>query len=121
MDYATIKFDTIQIEKCNFIKDEYINSHEINKVYYNTISKKKIKFRIYSTDDIFLTASSIVYIYLGKKVYMEFVSEGLENMQVSFKCAHFGYMDFMFDNRLITNDTLWERDWITYNFTIPYF
>lgn len=121
MDYATIKLDTIQIEKCNFIKDEYINEYEINKVYYNSIAKKEFKIRIYTTDDIKLTASSIVNIYINKKVYMEFVSEGLETMQVSFMCTHFGYMDFMFDNRLITNDTLWERNWITYNFTIPYF
>ena len=35
-----VDLDTIRIEECNFIRNEYINEFEINKVYYNTIAKK---------------------------------------------------------------------------------
>lgn len=123
-----INLDTIQIEGCNFIKNEYINKYEINKVYYNKIAKKEFKMHIYNTDDINLTASSIVDIKVNQKVYMEFVSEGLENMKISFNCygqtnggLSYSSLNFMFDNRLITNYTLLKKYWVTYNFTIPYF
>lgn len=128
---VTINLDTIQIEGCNFIKNEYINEYEINKVYYNTIAKKEFKIHIYNTDNINLSTSSIVGIMGQKKLYMEFISEGLENMQISFKCygqiivvgsnVSPSLLNFMFDNRLIMNYTSLEKSWITYNFTIPFF
>lgn len=124
-----INLDTIRIEECNFIRNEYINEFEINKVYYNTIAKKDFKIHIYNTYGLVLNANPVIYVRGNKIIYMEFVSEGLETKEISFDCEGVMYswysaspslLKFYFDDdfRMQHTDLINNR-WQTYTFGIP--
>lgn len=125
-----INLDTIRIEDCNFIRNEYINEFEINKVYYNTIAKKEFKIHIYNTDGLVLNANPVIYVRRDDKtIYMEFVSEGLETKEISFDCEGVMYswysastslLKFYFDDDFRMQHTnLPNNRWQTYTFEIP--
>ena len=124
-----INLDTIRIEDCNFIRNEYINEFEINKVYYNTIAKKDFKIHIYNTYGLVLNANPVIYARGNKIIYMEFVSEGLETKEISFECEgvrYSGYssspslLKFYFDDDFRMQHTnLINNRWQAYTFEIP--
>lgn len=124
-----INLDTIRIEDCNFIRNEYINEFEINKVYYNTIAKKKFKIHIYNTYGLVLNANPVIYVRGNKIIYMEFVSEGLETKEISFECEGVVYysrysspslLKFYFDDDFRMQHTnLIKYRWQAYTFEIP--
>ena len=124
-----VDLDTIRIEECNFIRNEYINEFEINKVYYNTIAKKEFKIHIYNTDGIPLNAGPQVIVKGDKIVYMDFVSEGLETKEISFRCKGVMFsgtpsspslLKFYFDDDFRMQHTnLPNERWQTYTFEIP--
>ena len=124
-----VDLDTIRIEECNFIRNEYINEFEINKVYYNTIAKKEFKIHIYNNDGIPLNAGSQVIVKGARIIYMEFVSEGLETKEISFRCKGVMFsgtssspslLKFYFDDDFRMQHTnLPNERWQTYTFEIP--
>ena len=125
-----VDLDTIRIDDCNFIRNEYINEFEINKVYYNTIAKKDFKIHIYNNDGIPLNAEPKVIVKgYGRTIYMEFVSEGLETKNISFSCEGVmlsgtpsspSLLKFYFDNDFRMQHTnLPNNRWQTYTFEIP--
>lgn len=125
-----INLDTIRIEDCNFIRNEYINEFEINKVYYNTIAKKEFKIHIYNTTySLVLNASPAIYVRGNGIIYMEFVSEGLETKEISFECEGVMYswysastslLKFYFDDDFRMQHTnLINNKWQAYTFEIP--
>ena len=111
------------------IRNEYINEFEINKVYYNTIAKKEFKIHIYNTDGIPLNAGPQVIVKGDKIVYMDFVSEGLETKEISFRCKGVMFsgtpsspslLKFYFDDDFRMQHTnLPNERWQTYTFEIP--
>ena len=124
-----INLDTIRIEDCNFIRNEYINEFEINKVYYNTIAKKEFKIHIYNTDGLVLNANPVIYARGDRIIYMEFVSEGLETKEISFECEGVVFysrysspslLKFYFDDDFRMQHTnLIKNRWQAYTFEIP--
>ena len=118
-----------RIEECNFIRNEYINEFEINKVYYNTIAKKEFKIHIYNTDGLVLNANPAIYVRGNRIIYMEFVSEGLETKEISFECEGVRYswyssspslLKFYFDDDFRMQHTnLINNRWQAYTFEIP--